>query len=586
MARGVNLLDNIGTPATGDTALNTAETQIKANSGDGLILVPEGDWLCDSQVTLDSITGLTLQGMGYPSRIYTTGSNIPLMIDACTNVIVEGIRFSGAAVATSSANGVGLYIRNCTNVIIRNCIFENFGFTGIHLESTSGTHSGAIIEDCKFDGQVDAIPSTSSCDIYISGSCSNVKCRDNVHIADATTPVAIGVFAANNVNLVWNDILVDGCSFIPASGQSTSYTRFAVGGTDENPTGSYREGVFKTVNCTIIGTVQEGIKYKNLWRGEASHNYIQDTDTTPEAASLRGAIFFNATQEAIAVGNTIINAGTNAIRCQGLSSLVGGADGSGQNSFLFADNIAQGAAEEAYYVSDDAISVVIANNIAEGCKMGVRIEGDSSSHTVLNVVIQGGVYRKSTSRGIMVDNANHVSIIGAQCVEGDDFGILLSSVRGFVVQGCYSVNNGQVTGTGDGIRLTSCLEGLISGNKFGNVNGSTQRYGISFGTGCSQIEVLNNDLQNNSAGMNGNSGVTSLTIRNNPGWVTENQGAGTTALGVATVTHGLNYTPNLAEISVLFGADPGSYYVDTIGATTFAVHSTNDVAFSWAVRKI
>lgn len=588
MARSVFLLDNIGTPATGDTGLTAAETALKATeNSNGLILIPEGDWLCDSQVTLDSITGLTIQGMGHASRIYTTGSNIPLFIDACTDVIIEGIRLSGSGSATSSANGRGLYIRNCNNVIIRNCIFEGFGFVGLYLESTSGTHRNVKIVDCTFQNQVDTIPSTSSCDVFISGSYQTVKCINNVHIADDSDPVAIGVFAANSTDLVWNDILVDGCSFLPAVGNSTSYTRFAVGGTDENPDGSFREGVFKTVNCTIIGTVQEGIKYKNLWRGEASHNYIQDTDTSPEDTSLRGAIFFNATQEAIAIGNMIINAGTSAIRCEGLSTANGGADGSGRNRFLFADNIAQGSSEAAYHIHEDCYSVVLSNNIAEDCQIGIRLNGVSSVHTILDVSIIGGIYRGCTSRGILADNVTGISIVGAHVTEGDDFGILLSNCKGVNIQGCYSVNNAQVSGTGDGLNLDTCSKVIITGNKFSNVNDTAQRYGISISNTCTDFVIEGNDLSNNATGaIFGISNVTGVLLRNNLGWVTEAQGTGTTSSGVLEITHGLSYTPNLAEISVLFGADPGSYYVDTITSSKFTVHATNDVAFSWAVRKV
>lgn len=80
-------------------------------------------------------------------------------------------------------------------------------------------------------------------------------------------------------------------------------------------------------------------------------------------------------------------------------------------------------------------------------------------------------------------------------------------------------------------------------------------------------------------------------------WVDEAQGTDSIASGTTatTITHGLGYTPTRAEITITLGENPtntpGAIWVDTIGATTFAVNCENDpgasnLDFSWSVRKV
>ena len=85
------------------------------------------------------------------------------------------------------------------------------------------------------------------------------------------------------------------------------------------------------------------------------------------------------------------------------------------------------------------------------------------------------------------------------------------------------------------------------------------------------------------------------TYTNNFGYVTESQGTGTVLNGATTavVTHGLGYTPTLAEISVLFGATLAAgthFWVNTITSTQFTVNVSAavsaDRAFSWSVRRM
>ena len=82
----------------------------------------------------------------------------------------------------------------------------------------------------------------------------------------------------------------------------------------------------------------------------------------------------------------------------------------------------------------------------------------------------------------------------------------------------------------------------------------------------------------------------------NQGFVTENIGTGTIVNGskTATITHGLNYTPNSADISITWTNNPtndtGNYWISGITSTQFVVNVRNDpgatgASFSWQVVK-
>jgi CRISPR-associated DxTHG motif protein len=71
-------------------------------------------------------------------------------------------------------------------------------------------------------------------------------------------------------------------------------------------------------------------------------------------------------------------------------------------------------------------------------------------------------------------------------------------------------------------------------------------------------------------------------VRGNVGWVTEASGTATIASGATSVvvTHGLNFTPTLADISITLGEnptnDPGNVWPGTFTATQFTVNCRND----------
>jgi hypothetical protein len=163
-----------------------------------------------------------------------------------------------------------------------------------------------------------------------------------------------------------------------------------------------------------------------------------------------------------------------------------------------------------------------------------------------------------------------------------------------------------------GDAATGASRTMIVGNNFSNKGG-----GGAAVKGKHAIELANNAAQTTTivgncfarassslhygTGHIGNSGNTAQYLKayvranqgesdNNSGFV--QTGTATIANGAtsATVTHGLDQTPVAADISVTLTENPtntpGAIWVDTIGATTFAVNCENDpgasgLDFSW-----
>jgi hypothetical protein len=111
----------------------------------------------------------------------------------------------------------------------------------------------------------------------------------------------------------------------------------------------------------------------------------------------------------------------------------------------------------------------------------------------------------------------------------------------------------------------------------------------------SQVFAMNY-FSGNTTEISGTPGVNSR-VSYNTGYITDNAGTGSIANGTTTdvITHGCDYTPAVADITVTLGENPtntpGAIWVDTITATQFTVNCENDpgasnLDFSWSVRRL
>lgn len=151
-----------------------------------------------------------------------------------------------------------------------------------------------------------------------------------------------------------------------------------------------------------------------------------------------------------------------------------------------------------------------------------------------------------------------------------------------IVGNSIAYNSNTNVGTYDGIHITGghathFRSMLITGNVIGSVDASNQRNAIRITDG-NGIMVNNNVLYPETA----NPTVvysaigTENQIRNNIGYVTENSGTDTVALGATTkaVTHGLAVTPAAGDIAIVPTGAWGAvtqFYISAYSATTFTV---------------
>ncbi len=256
----------------------------------------------------------------------------------------------------------------------------------------------------------------------------------------------------------------------------------------------------------------------------------------------------------------------------------------------------------------DGIS--IGHNIIRGDFLrGIRLRG-SSSVTERGIKVRGNDIRDitpaaGTNYGIRCDDiqadvsgntVDGVTGVGIYQIASELqlIGNIIrnATVAGYEQGGASDLVNAalnKVRDCGIGFDLRSSDSDYI-GNDVYAAAGMT--YGFIFNTGTG-----NRLYQNKASGATvaNFSGMGNQTKRDNLGYLTENTGTGTINSGStsATVTHGLAETPPATAIRITLREnptnDPGNIWIDTVGATTFAVNCRNNpgasnLDFAWRVE--
>lgn len=130
---------------------------------------------------------------------------------------------------------------------------------------------------------------------------------------------------------------------------------------------------------------------------------------------------------------------------------------------------------------------------------------------------------------------------------------------------------------------------------------SPDSYGIHLaadagGTGCTEVDIQQCNIYGTANKIYEQS-VSSSTICNNRGYITENSGTSSIASGTThtdDIDHGLSYTPSAKEFSIIFTEqptnDPGEIAIANIDSAHFDVYVRNDpgasnLDFAWSVRR-
>lgn len=194
---------------------------------------------------------------------------------------------------------------------------------------------------------------------------------------------------------------------------------------------------------------------------------------------------------------------------------------------------------------------------------------------IQDALIQGNYFINSTREPIRIDALATFTVKHLQIVDNILIGkptdrglsLLLDANTGTISD--FLIKNNTVIDPGGGltfgIRIRTRVGGVI---QHGLVVGNSLR-GATSG-----VELLN-------AGT-----MTNVLVRDNLGYVTENSGTATILSGNTsiTITHGLDVTPTIDDISVILGEsptnDPGNTWVDTITSTQFNFNCRNDPGVS------
>lgn len=170
---------------------------------------------------------------------------------------------------------------------------------------------------------------------------------------------------------------------------------------------------------------------------------------------------------------------------------------------------------------------------------------------------------------------------------------LTSGVQNAIVSGNMIYAPGQDAAANRcGIRLRLCIDTLVYGNQI--FCDSDADFSI---LETSDATSARNRIFDNWVNLDISTNAATTKVYQNQGWVTENKGTGsiTSAATSATVTHGLNYTPDPGEITINFTENPTVastiWYLSNIGATTFDINvavapGASNLDFAWSVRRI
>lgn len=237
---------------------------------------------------------------------------------------------------------------------------------------------------------------------------------------------------------------------------------------------------------------------------------------------------------------------------------------------------------------DSAVNGVVMDKTAENEFIGCWFSGGRSG---------------SGNPGIRLAAAYSTKFIGGRFFNNGGHGLSISgSASGTMLTAGWTAESNSVTagdGTAHGVFLESGATEVIinAGRAHNGLYTGKQGYGIFISTGCSKLNISSNDLTGNLTANTVGGDLTGVDVRvsGNIGCITSTRGTATIPSGqtAVTVTHGLSYTPTLADIDITCGTAPGtagisSWYITSITATTFQIvvnaAATANVSFGWRAR--
>lgn len=484
------------TPGTTDMTSALASAALVA-AFSGRIILPLETIKTTAATALPS--NCTVSGGGYLTNLLaTTANQVAIFTTASgkSNIRIENARFTGSDTASATANGTAIFVTDSDHVRIDRCYFTLFGSPPILIVADDTVHNDFVVSNCYFFGNKirSAAPGENG-EITTIGATSGVRITGCRFEASATTTYARGIFIQNNgASFNWTDIEIDSCYF-------KGYVKNAIGTTDENPSGTFDTGIIKVTNCTVLSTIQSGIKIKNSWRVICTQNYLQDCDSSAEVpGTLQGTIFINCSQDTVCSDNIIINAGTDGIRIQGGAAGSGGTTAGAQRVAMNCNNnIIESAQQSGIFTTNDLYeSNLLGNSIRNSVGSGIRIQPGVGNPGLSMVVANNNIRGTSASAsGLIADSVTGLILTGNNVKLCSGYGMQLSNLVDVVINGNMVMDNGIGNVNTSGIKLSTVTNVIVSNNRAGNNVATDQDYGLELGA---SVTGLVYDTNNNFTG--------------------------------------------------------------------------------------
>ena len=552
----------VGDGVTDDTAA------IQAAWDDGRTVIhPFGDYVF-TQLTIPS--NRTLIGEeGATLRPTTVDTNWIINDDVSggnTNITIRGLRIDGSSVTAATVDSAAIKLTNVTNLTIQYCVITNVPVSAIICQDIT-----------NFDISYNRIITTGTAG-YLAAP--PVETGGGIISSDMID----GVISSNNISDCWAV-----CIYLDATSSGGETRSVAINGNVVN--GSADNGI--RVN---------GIRPDNLTdvsRISIVGNTIVDIDGTGIRAtgSYLTVTGNNISLRALTVSDADPTHAPSGIDIEGIHIVVD------SNVIYDATGIMTGGIRMTFN-ADTIHNITISNNIIDaiGGVNGYGIIGTLGTGTTFrDITIEGNqITNTATQEGMFFDNVEDLNIINNRINNSFQEGLFCDTCSNVTISLNKFRNNNLENSSAirGGIRLITCDGVIISNNRAYDDQGTkTQKYGVYLDGGaglqCDEVIVENNDFRGNATdGVGIGFFTTNLKVKNNAGYVTENNGTATllSSNTSVNVTHGLSDVPTVININ--WRENPtnliADWWIDNIGGTTFRLNGVDPGAsnldFGWEAK--
>lgn len=440
---------------------DTAEIQAASDSltDGGVLFFPEGDWLITSAIDIDAANNITIMGVGWDSRIYTTNASIT----------------AGKGLFDVTTNGVRFY-----NLMLEGDGTEtDDGVTGYALIRFYTAHYG-LVQDCYlYNLHTYGVLVKESYGVNIRGN----TITGTYSSWDGTGTTHAGICTQAGIRGTYRDNYISGCVQGALIGQSSSAVNIDGDNDDDSRNLNITDNKFyNNMNHHIYAT--------NAFRCHFDGNI---GSTTIDGAGFRILGSHHSIE-----GNTIIESVDGGTYGGVGIAIIDPENVSCCNNTLIANDddairIKRDSSGTVYYIN-------INNNIIRDAgAVGINFVDNADLTQLRHCIVANNIIENCGAAGIsFVTNGTptvkDIQILGNNIKDCDEEGIDLYEVDNSVINNNVILNSGTSGTNKPGIELYDCLDCIVMGNRGHDNQGTkTQTYVINSSNNSDYLVVVGND---------------------------------------------------------------------------------------------